>query len=218
MPEVRESVSTTLLVDANGLAHHCWWATPKGYLLAFSRAIERAKPHDAEIIICWDALDGSWRRDLFPAYKANRPPKPAALKAALDDLRRTWKGPMVHGFEADDVIGTLARAAGPDDLTVILSSDKDLFQLVTPRCFVVTYDGTLYDEDGVQQKMGVPPNRIRHLLSWMGDASDGLPGVQGIGPKRGAEKALKGEIGYQLTYDLTALADVPKEAIFWPVS
>jgi 5'-3' exonuclease len=203
---------TVLLVDGNGVAVRTWWASPNNCADRFAAAIQRALPSGgAEVVVCWDG-PGSWRRDLFPAYKAQRPAKPQLLAKALEECRRAFGGYVAPGFEADDLLATFARAAvSNDDVTLILSDDKDLLQLATPRCLVVDSSGKVWDLAAVGERFGVPPDRLRHLLSWMGDKVDGLPGVPGYGPKRAIAKALAGEIGNQMTYDLTELADVPRE-------
>jgi 5'-3' exonuclease len=206
---------TRLLVDGNGVACRCWWASASNVVERFKAAVERAKPSDgATVVVCWDG-PGSWRRDLYPAYKANRGPKPQALVKALEECRSAFPGYVAHGFEADDLLATFARAAN-GDVTLILSDDKDLLQLVTPSCLdpdfkrlVLDSHGKVYDRAAVIEKFGVPPERIRHLLSWTGDKVDGLPGVPGYGPKRAIARALAGEIGNEMTYELTQLADVP---------
>jgi len=161
------------------------------------------------VTVCWDSPGGSWRRELYARYKANRPPKPKDLTRALAECCATYAhGLSAPGFEADDLIATLARANGAD-LTLLLTDDKDMSQLVGPRCLTIDSAGKVSGVEAVQAKFGVPPSQIRYLLSWMGDAADGLPGVRGYGPKRAIERALRGEIGDQMTYDLTELADVP---------
>jgi DNA polymerase-1 len=177
----------------------------------FRAAIERAKPSSgADVIVCWDG-PGSWRRDIFPAYKANRGQKPEALVRALEECRSVFPGYVAPGFEADDLIATFARQAPHAHPVVILSEDKDIMQLVGMHCFLVTSRGEVYDVARVEAKFGVPPNRLRHLLSWTGDKVDALDGIVGFGPKRAIAKALAGEIGNRLTHDLTELANVPRE-------
>jgi len=209
---------TRLLVDGTGVAVRTWWANPSGCAARFQAAIRRAIPTaGADVIVCWDC-GPSWRRELFPSYKANRGPKPEGLLAALKECRRIYPGWEAEGFEADDVIGTLAQSAS--GVTLVLSDDKDLLQLVSPdvpamgRCIVVDSRGAVYDRiAAVERRLSVPPHRIRHLLSWMGDTADGLPGVPGYGPVKAAKKALAGEIGNSLTFELTELATVPREML-----
>jgi DNA polymerase-1 len=202
---------TRLLVDGTGVAVRTWWANPSGCAARFQAAIRRAIPTaGADVIVCWDC-GPSWRREIFPSYKANRGPKPEGLLAALKECRRIYPGWEAEGFEADDLIGTLAPNSS-GEATLILSDDKDMLQLVDlVRVLVVNSAGRVFSVLDVQEKMGVPPHRIRHLLSWMGDTADGLPGVPGYGPVKAAKKALAGEIGNSLTYELTELATVPSE-------
>jgi DNA polymerase-1 len=208
---------TRLLVDGTGVAVRTWWANPSGCAARFQAAIRRAIPTaGADVIVCWDC-GPSWRREIYPSYKANRGPKPEGLLAALKECRRIYPGWEAEGYEADDLIGTLAPVhelggtLRASDVTLVLSDDKDLLQLVVRDVLVVNSGGTVYDVAAVEKKMGVPPHRIRHLLSWMGDTADGLPGVPGYGPVKAAKKALAGEIGNSLTYELTELATVPSE-------
>jgi 5'-3' exonuclease len=131
------------------------------------------------------------------------------LVAALNECRGIFRDLEAPTFEADDCIGTEAKAALERGVfVVVMSDDKDMAQLVGKDCRWLA-GGKLYDEAAVRAKFGVPPDRMRHLLSWTGDAVDGLPGVPGYGPKKAIAKALAGKIGNQLTYDLTELADVP---------
>ena len=97
----------------------------------------------------------------------------------------------------------------------ILAYDKDLAQLVNDRCSLVDANLGSTDARGVERRWGVPPERIRLLLSWMGDSADGLPGVRGYGQKRSVHPALDGRIGDRLTYELAALADVPESELLW---
>lgn len=208
---------THLYVDGTGVAHRCWWASASGCTDRFRSIIEKASPSKgAKVSVCWDGA-GSWRRDLFPGYKANRPPKPQALAAALEECRRLFPGFVAEGFEADDLLATFARDAAQNgtisEVSMVLSDDKDLLQLAGPRCLVIRSTGEIFDAEAVQKKMGVPPSRIRHLLSWMGDKVDGLPGVPGYGPKRAAAMARDGKIGNELTFDLAELAMVPSTLI-----
>jgi DNA polymerase-1 len=203
------------LVDGTGVAHRAFWGSPSNIPGRFAAAVQRALPTSgADIIVCWDGK-GSWRRDLFPGYKANRPAKPQALVAALEECRRLFPGYVADGFEADDLLATFAlahryREVGLLGVVLVLSDDKDMLQLVQDRqVYVVNSSGAVFDDAAVRAKFGVPPDRIRHLLSWMGDKVDGLPGVPGYGPKRAAAKALDGHIGNELTYELAELATVP---------
>ena len=135
----------------------------------------------------------SFRNDLYPDYKGQRPDMP-------EDLRKQWPefiplseelglpATAIEGFEADDIIGTLAaRYAGPDLHVSIVSTDKDFAQLVNEHVELIDMGkGTVFGPKAVKDKWGVPPEQIIELLTLMGDKSDNVPGVEGIGPKTAA--------------------------------
>jgi len=140
--------------------------------------------------VVFDAPGRTFRDDLYPNYKANRPAVPEELIAQIEplhDLIRAMGFPliMVEGVEADDVIATLALQARTQGLTtVIVTSDKDFAQLVDERVTLLdTMKNMVMDREGVIAKFGVPPERIVDYLTLMGDSSDNVPGVPGVGPK-----------------------------------
>ncbi|HEX5961227.1 MAG TPA: DNA polymerase I [Rhodanobacteraceae bacterium] len=174
-----------------------------------------------------DAPGPTFRDELYPAYKANRPPMPDDLRAQVEPMLKIVEAlgfPIlrVPGVEADDVIGTLATHAAADGLAVEVStSDKDFAQLVGPRVTLVnTMTHTRMDRDGVIDKFGVPPERIVDYLALTGDAIDNIPGVPKCGPKTAARwlneygslddviahaDAVKGKIGESLRATLPQL-------------
>jgi DNA polymerase I len=208
-------MTAELIVDGNGLACRLWWAGAHNVPERFLEAILKVKPNTVgPVRVAWDSKT-SWRRELLPTYKAHRPPKPQALLEALEMCRAACADDSLEAdnYEADDVIATeLAAAFSLGRFVVVMSDDKDMAQLVGPRC-VWLAGGKVHNEGAVKARFGVPPARIRHLLSWMGDKVDGLPGVPGYGPKKSIARALAGEVGNQLTYDLSELALVPKGAM-----
>ncbi|MBL8487018.1 MAG: DNA polymerase I [Rhodocyclaceae bacterium] len=145
--------------------------------------------------VVFDAKGKTFRDDWYPEYKAHRPPMPEDLAAQIplihDCVRALgWPLLMVDGVEADDVIGTLARAAEARGMdSVIVTGDKDLAQLVSPRIRLVntmtkgSEPPEVLDEAGVLAKFGVPPQRIVDYLALVGDAVDNVPGVDKVGPK-----------------------------------
>ena len=146
------------------------------------------------IAVVFDAGGKSFRNDMFAAYKANRPPMPDDLRAQIKpthDIVRAMGLPLViePGVEADDVIGTYAKQAEGAGLKVVIStSDKDIAQLVDEHVQLVnTMTETTLDAAGVEEKFGVPPNRIIDLLALMGDTADNIPGVEKVGPKTAAK-------------------------------
>lgn len=140
-----------------------------------------------------ESLTTSFRNDLYPDYKAHRALPPPELEAQLDACQELARalGAAVYAhrrFEADDLIGTLVHGLRRRaHRCVVVSSDKDLAQLVRPG--VVLYDyarGVRYDARAVRQRFGVAPARMADYLGLAGDAVDGIPGVPGIGPKTSA--------------------------------
>jgi 5'-3' exonuclease len=137
-----------------------------------------------------ESLTSSFRNAFFPAYKANRELPPPDLAWQLERCQAVARalGLQVfvdHQYEADDLIGTLARQATEQGMeVVVVSSDKDLMQLVTPQ--VTFYDAAKdrrLDVAGVTARLGVRPEQIPDLLGLQGDAVDNIPGVKGIGSK-----------------------------------
>ena len=150
--------------------------------------------HQPSHLACvFDRPEPTFRHELYPEYKANRAEMPEDLRPQIPlirDLITALNIPIVElaGFEADDVMGTLARQAAAQGLaSVIVSPDKDLLQLVddTLRIQVLNNrDGEVWiDEAGVKERFGVAPSRVVDVLTLMGDASDNVKGVEGIGEK-----------------------------------
>jgi DNA polymerase-1 len=146
------------------------------------------------IAVVFDAKGKTFRDDLYPEYKANRPPMPEDLGRQIEPIHtivRAMGLPLlvVAGVEADDVIGTLAAQATVDRRdTVISTGDKDMAQLVSDHVSLVnTMTDTRLDRAGVIEKFGVPPERIIDYLALMGDSVDNIPGVSKVGPKTAAK-------------------------------
>ncbi|PCH83218.1 MAG: DNA polymerase I [Piscirickettsiaceae bacterium] len=149
---------------------------------------------DAYFGVIFDAPGKTFRNDMYPEYKANRSAMPEELREQIKPLHGLIKAmglPLVmeSGVEADDVIGTLAQQAEKAGLDVVISTgDKDIAQLVTKKIALInTMNNQWLDEVGVQEKFGVPPERIIDYLALMGDASDNIPGVPKVGPKTAAK-------------------------------
>jgi DNA polymerase I len=152
------------------------------------RAALREKPDYIAFVM--DAPGPTFRNEMYPEYKATRPPMPDDLRAQIDPLIEIVEKqglPLlrVPGVEADDVIGTLAHRAVDAGMDVVISTgDKDLAQLVGPHVTLVnTMTNTTMDEAGVEAKFGVPPARIVDYLTLVGDSVDNVPGVEKCGPK-----------------------------------
>ncbi|MBN2313411.1 MAG: DNA polymerase I [Sedimentisphaerales bacterium] len=150
--------------------------------------IERRKPD--MLVVALDSKAPTFRSDIYPEYKANRPPMPEDLPGQIGRIEQILEAmniPMlrVDGFEADDIIGTLARCAGSEGVDCLLcSKDKDLLQLLDEH--VSMYDiktDTRMDVQAMVEKMGVRPEQFIDCLALQGDTSDNVPGVPDVGPK-----------------------------------
>lgn len=205
---------TKFIVDANWLVHRTFWSAKDSIPRRFAMAIEKNAPQGSDIVLAWDDSENSWRRDLYPGYKRGRSPKPRALAAALRDCRKAAGGFVAAGMEGDDLVATFAReAVRLGNYAVIFATDKDLMQLVGPRC-LMTDGHDVYDEAAVCAKWRIDkPDQMPYLLSYAGDRIDGLPGLPGCGYKRAADAAREYRIGNALTFELAQLADVPQALI-----
>jgi len=149
------------------------------------------RDHAADYIACiFDAKGKTFRDDLYPEYKATRPPMPDDLRSQIEPLHTAiraegWPLIVIDGVEADDVIGTLVVEAARQNIRSIVSTgDKDMAQLVNDHVTLVnTMSDETLDEAGVTAKFGVPPNRIIDYLTLIGDTVDNVPGVAKCGPK-----------------------------------
>ncbi|MEM9397684.1 MAG: DNA polymerase I, partial [Pseudomonadota bacterium] len=145
---------------------------------------------ESVVAVVFDAKGKTFRDEIYPQYKANRPPMPGELREQIEPIHsivRAMGLPLLcePGVEADDVIGTLARRASEAGQAVVVSTgDKDMAQLVNERVTLVnTMTDTLMDIQGVINKFGIPPELIIDLLALMGDKVDNIPGVAGVGEK-----------------------------------
>ncbi|MEZ3500992.1 DNA polymerase I [Pantoea sp. KPR_PJ] len=169
----------------------------------------------SHVAVVFDAKGKTFRDELFEHYKSHRPPMPDDLRAQTAPLHEMVKAmglPLlaVSGVEADDVIGTLALQAEKEGRAVLISTgDKDMAQLVTPNITLInTMTNNILGPEEVEQKYGVPPALIIDFLAMMGDSSDNIPGVPGVGEKT-ALALLQGLGGMQSIYDnLDKVADL----------
>ncbi|MGC8344620.1 DNA polymerase I [Pantoea ananatis] len=167
------------------------------------------------VAVVFDAKGKTFRDELFEHYKSHRPPMPDDLRSQIEPLHEMVRAmglPLlaVSGVEADDVIGTLALEAEKKGHAVLISTgDKDMAQLVTPGITLInTMTNTILGPEEVEQKYGVPPSLIIDFLAMMGDSSDNIPGVPGVGEKT-AQALLQGLGGMQSIYDnLDKVADL----------
>ena len=153
------------------------------------RALMKSCGH-SNIAIVFDAKGKTFRNDIFKEYKAHRPPMPEDLRSQIKPIHNIISAMglpllVIEGVEADDVIGTLSLQATDEGINTLISTgDKDLAQLVNQRVTLInTMTNEILDPDGVVKKFGVEPCRIVDYLALMGDKSDNIPGVPGVGPK-----------------------------------
>ncbi|WP_233964759.1 DNA polymerase I [Pectobacterium versatile] len=160
----------------------------------------------SHVAVVFDAKGKTFRDELFENYKAHRPPMPDDLREQIEPLHKMVKAmglPLlaVSGVEADDVIGTLAVQAEKVGKSVLISTgDKDMAQLVTPSVTLInTMNNSILGPQEVCDKYGIPPELIIDFLALMGDASDNIPGVPGVGEKT-AQALLQGLGGLDSLY------------------
>ncbi|GGC93411.1 DNA polymerase I [Halopseudomonas salina] len=158
-------------------------------MLNMLNSLRRQYP-DSPFAVVFDAKGKTFRDELFEDYKSQRPPMPDDLRVQIEPLHASVRAlglPLlcVDGVEADDVIGTLARQSAAAGCPVVISTgDKDMAQLVDEHITLVnTMSGTVLDIAGVKEKFGVGPECIIDFLALMGDKSDNIPGVPGVGEK-----------------------------------
>ncbi|TDQ56531.1 DNA polymerase I [Mesocricetibacter intestinalis] len=159
-----------------------------GVLNMLKSLINQVQP--THIAVVFDAKGKTFRDEMFEQYKSHRPPMPDDLRKQilpLHEIIRALGIPLlsVEGVEADDVIGTLARQASAQGRKVLISTgDKDMAQLVNDDIMLInTMNNSLLDRQGVIDKYGIPPELIIDYLALMGDSSDNIPGVSGVGEK-----------------------------------
>jgi DNA polymerase I len=163
-----------------------------GFVTTLLRILEDEKPD--HIAVVFDTKEPTFRHEKYPEYKATRQKMPEDMAAQLDKLKevvRAFNTPLLElpGFEADDIIGTLARRAEKEGvLTFMVTGDKDFMQLISP--LIKMYkpgkaggEKEIVEERGVKEKFGVTPEQVIDVLALTGDKSDNVPGVPGIGDK-----------------------------------
>jgi DNA polymerase-1 len=190
-----------VLVDGSSYLYRAFHAMPNlsnsrnqptGAVYGVTNMLRRLlKDYDPEqVAVVFDAPGKTFRDDIYPEYKANRPSMPDDLRGQIEQIHAIVRAMglpllMVEGVEADDVIGTLSRQAAAEGRDALISTgDKDMAQLVDGHVELVdTMKDARYDRAGVQERFGVPPERIVEYLALIGDTSDNIPGVPGVGPK-----------------------------------
>jgi DNA polymerase-1 len=193
------------LLDASSYIHRAFHAirglstsdgVPTGAVFGFTQMLLKViKDADPEYLaVVYDAKGPTFRHEMYPAYKANRPPVDPGLIIQFPLVRQVVTAlelPAVEmeGYEADDLMASLAAQAKEQGFEVVLvTGDKDLFQLVSPG---VTIWDTMKDQrlgpDEVSEKLGITPEQVVDYMALTGDSSDNVPGVPGVGPKTAAK-------------------------------
>ncbi len=195
-----------ILIDGNNIAYRAFYALPQniatssgtitnavyGFTTMLIKLIDEQNPN--LIIALFDSKKETFRHKIYEDYKANRKKMPTELFEQfllIKEVLSVFKIPSLEldNFEADDLIATIAKKKYEDfDDILIVSSDKDILQLVDDKIKVMALkkgitDTVLFDIDGVKEKFGLSPKKLHDFLSLMGDSSDNIPGVSGIGPK-----------------------------------
>ena len=208
------TLAPLLLIDGNSLAYRAFFALPESiaradgfptnalYGLAAMMVKIVAEERPGRVVVAWDAPGKVFRHEQYPEYKAGRRTTPDLLREQQPKFRPLMEAfgfvnTECPGFEADDVIGTLAtRAAADGEPVVILTGDRDALQLVDELVSVLATgrgvtDTTRYTPDKVVERYGLPPELMPDFRGLVGDSSDNLPGVPGIGEKGAAQLITK---------------------------
>jgi len=219
----KEGRPLLLLFDGNALVHRAFHALPPltqpktgelvsavyGFASTLLKVFADFKP--THWAVAFDRPTPTFRHEMFEEYKAQRPATPEELKSQIKKVHQLVEAfhiPVfeIDGFEADDVLGTLSKQADEQGVeTIIVTGDNDMLQAVLPRVKALTprwpsTDAILYDEEAVEQKYGIKPEQLPDFKALVGDASDNIPGVPGVG-KMTAAKLLQQYGSLQGIYD-----------------
>ena len=202
---------TVLIIDGHSMAFRAFYALPPdnfvtatgqhtnavyGFVSMLARLLETEKP--THVAVAFDVSRHSFRTEEYPEYKGTRDATPEEFKGQVELIREVLDAMGIvalsrEGFEADDILATLAYQAGHEGASVlVVSGDRDTFQTVTQNVTVL-YPGTgpgdlrRMTPEAVEAKYGVPPHRYPEIAAIVGETSDNLPGVPGVGPKTAAQ-------------------------------
>ncbi len=223
-----ETAKPVILVDGSSYLFRAFHAIPmltnsKGLhtnaikgVISMVKRLNKDYP-DSQVVVVFDAKGKTFRNDIYPEYKAHRPPMPDELREQIEPIHNIIRAMglpllIIDGVEADDVIGTLAAQALEHKQDVIVSTgDKDMAQLVNEHVSLInTMNDVFMDVAGVNEKFGVPPEHIIDYLALMGDKVDNIPGV----PKVGEKTAVGLVAGLGSLEDIYANLDKVKELSF----
>ena len=180
---VRQNLSTSKGLPTNALY---------GFVTMLQRVVRDENPD--YLVVAFDSKEKTFRHEMYPQYKANREAPPEDLQKQFPYFEPIVKAHNIHsirvpGVEADDIIGTLAMQGKNAGLQVtIVSGDKDMMQLIGPDIHMLdTMKNKRFEKKDVVEKFGVGPEQVIEVMGLMGDSSDNIPGVKGVGPKTAAE-------------------------------
>lgn len=199
-----------VIIDGNAILHRAFHALPPmrgrdgqpthaiyGFVGMLLRIVQDLDP--THLAVCFDRPEPTFRKSMYVGYQANRPVMDDALSSQIESLKSliTAMGVPIYelaGFEADDLIGTIAKQAYQEnfDEIVIVTGDRDILQLVNEKIHVYMpiqglTNAKMYYEKDVEEKYGLRPIQVIDYKALAGDASDNYPGVRGIGPKTASE-------------------------------
>ena len=163
-----------------------------GFINMLQKVVKDEKPD--YLVVTFDSKEKTFRHEMYADYKANREAPPEDLAKQFPYFEPLVQAFNIHsvrvpGYEADDIMGTLAKKGAEEGLqVVIVSGDKDMMQLIGPDIRMLdTMKNKWFDIEGVEEKFGVPPDQVIEVMGLMGDYSDQIPGVKGVGPKTATE-------------------------------
>lgn len=224
-------MSKLILIDGNAILHRAYHALPPlttkrgepinavyGFISMLLRVIQDLKP--THVVVAFDRKEPTFRHKEYKEYQSHRPPTDKELVSQFEKVRRVvdaFSIPVYDkaGFEADDVIGTLAKQAEKKlEEVIIVTGDKDILQLVTKKTKVYLpvrglSDAKLMEVEDVMEKMGVRPDQIDDYKALVGDPSDNYPGVRGVGPKTATKLLAK----YKTVENVYKNVDKIKESV-----
>ena len=204
---------TLLVVDAHAMAYRAYFALQNqnltnasgqvvtaifGFFRMFFKVLRDLQPEMTAIT--WDASGGSFRNKMYDQYKAHRKPMPDDLRYQIDEIKEIlgksgFQNLLVQNYEADDLMGSLASRYGKKQRVVLLTGDKDCYQLLNKNVMMLRGSKGVtefieIDPDWVKEELGVTVKQIPDYMALIGDSSDNIPGAKGIGPKS-AEKLIQ---------------------------
>ena len=197
-----EKQKLLLAIDGNSLLYQAYYAFFKANLTTrdgfptgalkgfFTKFMELMKYHPSHVLVAFDVHAPTFRHEKYEGYKAGRKPPTEDLLLQMEEIRPLLRKMGIRiiecqGYEADDILGTFSRKAESAGIeTLIVTGDRDSFQLITEHTKIYyTKDNTVIDTEELKKRYGLEPDQMRDLKALMGDASDNIPGIAGVGEK-----------------------------------